>query len=411
MRRKCAFVIAIITVTLFLSLIADSNAVCQQPDKPKRKKFGSSLKEPKPQSTLNQVKSTSTSDTSDDAIHLDTTMTVRDVLITDKAGHFVTGVTQDELIVREDGVEQQIGTFAKGDSVVVPKSIILIIDYSYSRFPFLDASLKAAQTLVSHLQPNDQMAIVTDDVELVCDYTNDKSKLVKALNSIRTRIRYGNRGKSLQFSALTATLRELIDADHLRPYIIFQTHGDEIARMTDQEKLRKEIYTDVQMKAIRNSISKISFKEVVQTIEETPGTIYTIIPDDKWISDNPKEYRELGGQLSDQLIAGDKRTLRYRQGISEAMEQREAHRIQAGQYAASVVARITGAWTSFLRNPEDAEEIYDHIWQNINNRYFVGYYPKNTAKDGKKREVRIEVRGHPEYVVLGRTTYIPSEND
>jgi hypothetical protein len=45
----------------------------------------------------------------------------------------------------------------------------------------------------------------------------------------------------------------------------------------------------------------------------------------------------------------------------------------------------------------------------IENRYVVGYYPKNEARDGTRRSVKIEVKGHPEYVVLGRKTYFAPE--
>ena len=43
---------------------------------------------------------------------------------------------------------------------------MLIIDYSSSQRPYIENSIAAAKTLVDKLRPNDQMAIVTDDVEL-----------------------------------------------------------------------------------------------------------------------------------------------------------------------------------------------------------------------------------------------------
>jgi uncharacterized DUF497 family protein len=44
------------------------------------------------------------------------------------------------------------------------------------------------------------------------------------------------------------------------------------------------------------------------------------------------------------------------------------------------------------------------VFADINNRYVVGYYSANKEHDGKRRNVKIEVRGHPEYIVWGRKT-------
>lgn len=51
----------------------------------------------------------------------------------------------------------------------VPRTIVLIIDYSGSQLPFIKNSVAAAKVLVDKLGPKDLMAIVTDDVELLLD--------------------------------------------------------------------------------------------------------------------------------------------------------------------------------------------------------------------------------------------------
>ena len=52
-----------------------------------------------------------------------------------------------------------------------------------------------------------------------------------------------------------------------------------------------------------------------------------------------------------------------------------------------------------------AHEVYERILADINNRYVIGYYPTNKTRDGKKRTIKIEVRGHPEYIVWGPNAY------
>jgi hypothetical protein len=69
------------------------------------------------------------------------------------------------------------------------------------------------------------------------------------------------------------------------------------------------------------------------------------------------------------------------------------------------VAPLTGGWTAFLEKPEQANEIYSRIFTDINQRYIVGYYPTNKKRDGKRRKIEFEVKGHPEYQVSGRRSY------
>jgi len=76
-----------------------------------------------------------------------------------------------------------------------------------------------------------------------------------------------------------------------------------------------------------------------------------------------------------------------------------------GQRAAARVAMMTGGWMAYLERPEQAEAIYATILKDINQRYVIGYYPTNTARDGKPRNVKITVRDHPEYYVHGRNVY------
>jgi hypothetical protein len=123
-------------------------------------------------------------DEEDEVVRVETSLVVSDVLVLDRQGHAVRGLTRDDFVVSEDGREQEVGTFALGDNVNVPRSIVLVIDYSGSQIPFIKMSVEAAKTLVDRLGPRDLMAIVTDDVELIADFTADKGKLKKKLDTL-----------------------------------------------------------------------------------------------------------------------------------------------------------------------------------------------------------------------------------
>jgi hypothetical protein len=79
------------------------------------------------------------------------------------------------------------------------------------------------------------------------------------------------------------------------------------------------------------------------------------------------------------------------------------------QTALGGVTAVSGGWTDFLEEPGQAAGVYGRILSDINRRYVIGYQPTNKERDGKLRRVRIEVRGHPEYVVWGRKSYYAPE--
>jgi hypothetical protein len=95
--------------------------------------------------------------------------------------------------------------------------------------------------------------------------------------------------------------------------------------------------------------------------------------------------------------------------LSDAKVKLFTDRFARSQEAASRVSELTGGWTAYLEKPDQAASIYERILSDINHRYIIGYYPTNTARDGRLRRVRIEVRGRPEYMVHGRSSYYPPE--
>jgi hypothetical protein len=75
------------------------------------------------------------------------------------------------------------------------------------------------------------------------------------------------------------------------------------------------------------------------------------------------------------------------------------------QQALIDLSALTGGWADFLEEPAQAAGIYERIFSDVNRRYILGFYPTNKARDGGRRRVSIEVRGHPEYAVWGRKSY------
>src|SRR5438477_1576728 len=391
---------------LFPCVLAQSN------DKPKLIDFGSSLKnlkwEPNQNSaveTESRAKPTRDS-TEDDVVKVETALVVNDLLVLDARGNPVPGLTAKDFAITEDGKPQEVGMFSLGDSANVPRSIVLIIDYSGSLLPYINMSIDAAKTLVDQLGPKDRMAVVTDDIKLLADFTQDKLELKSKVESLKKKAldddaRHGwFRGYSLQFSALLATLRELFDNEDLRPVVIFQTDGDELVLLQPQ----------VADSALSGIARNFSVNDVYKTAEKSRATIYTVIPGLKLLGLSEAEQYERLMRASDDRVttqAAHRRKIpksAQKRGVSDVIANLK-RTLVAQQSTLAVISTISGGWTSFLEDPSQANEIYSHIFSDINRRYLVGYYPTNKEHDGKRRKVIISVRDHPEYIVMGRRAY------
>jgi hypothetical protein len=79
------------------------------------------------------------------------------------------------------------------------------------------------------------MAIVTDDVEVLVDFTSDKELLKKQLETLKMSALSGSIGASEQYDALLASLSELFGREDVRPIIIFQTDGDQLEALNGSD--------------------------------------------------------------------------------------------------------------------------------------------------------------------------------
>lgn len=432
---------------VFVLAFSALSAVGQDPprEKPKLKDFGSSLKrlkwDQKQNATVDtkRPKGQTMGPAAEDIVRVETSLVVSDVLVLDQHGQTVQGLTAKDFAVTEDGKRQEVSTFSLGDNAAVPRSIILIIDYSCSQLPFLEASIEAAKTLVAGLGPLDRMAIVTDDIELLVGFTNDKKKLTHKLDEVKRRTVFDPglvtdtfsripHGRGFEYSALMAVLKEAFDDEDVRPIIIFQTDGGEAAILKNPivtpsipPGLPLDWTAEGQanlarfQKYLSRNPREFSLADVYNAAEKSRATIYTVVPGFRLIGLSPEEQTARTKAYHDREVSYltvpmiRKRAEDRMKKMPVAVLRYEAEVRVKLQSALALLSTITGGWIDFFAQPSQAAEIYSHIFSDINRRYVVGYYPANKQHDGKRRKVNIEVRGHPEYLVMGRKSYYAPE--
>lgn len=372
--------------------------------KVKRKKFGSSLKrlkwDPKRQTLIDTSKKSENQPEPEESVKLKTLLVVFDALVIDPAtSRIITGLTKDDFIITEDDHPQQVSTFMLSNDETLPRSIVLIIDWSASQVPYFDKSLAAARSLINRLGARDEMAIVTDDVELLIDFTRDKARLNAELDSFAKRTKAGRetkdrkfKGRSHQFSALFATLREMASDPEKRTIIIFQTDGDEAPRFRDQIKIGFP----------SPNAPAYGLSDIYDAAEKSHATIYSVITNERLAGLNDNELVKRGRKILETI---NPNFVNNPLAPSDEVLRLYMNNLAKGQGAMVRVANLTGGAAEYLERPEDAQAIYAQILSDMDQRYVIGYYPTNTNRDGRLRHVKITVRGHPEYQTLGRKLY------
>lgn len=329
-------------------------------------------------------------------IRVDTELVLSDLLVRDKNGEPVSGLKAADFEISESGSPQTIDVFAYGDSSI-PRSIILVIDHSLSQLRHIDLSIESAKVLVDSMRPNDRMAVVSDDVEMIADLTSDKEQLRSALESLRVKCNGGKFGKSSQYSALFATLNERISRNGTRNIVIFQTDGDEFM-MLRRNRVR--------------GIPSFGIDDIVSAAERKGVTIYTVFTGSR-LANRPRHERmehtrrEIDEQIRAFAVASGKPPPSKPSNLSERYIMSRVERAIVEEKAVASVAKATGGIAQSLESPDQAADVYERILSDIGRRYLIGYYPPERSEtEMREREVRITLKSKGNLRVLGGRTYV-----
>jgi len=224
---------------------------------------------------------------------------------------------------------------------------------------------------------------------LVRDFTSNKKDLKRSLAWLENKAEAGNFGFSRQYSALMATLKELVIRQE-RPIIIFQTDGDELGSLRNRD-------SEPDVKSVR----EFGLVDLINAAEKARVTIYTVIPGLQIVGLPEQEQLKRAKVLVSRGNAVSIPVERFETLIRGFIRE---------QTALEGLSKLSGGWTEFLEKPEQADAIYSRILADINHRYILGFQPTNKEHDGKRRKLIIEVKNHPEYIVWGRKFYYAPKN-
>ena len=383
-------------------------------DKPNPAPFGSSLKK-------YENKDWRKEGDDNETIRVETALVINDVLVTAPDGSLITSLKKEDLIVKDDGEPQDIELFLSEASKPVPRAIVLIMGilnaFDWSNY---ERKVRAAKQIVDDLGPNDEMAIVANDLRLLTDFTNDKTRLKDALDVIAKKNDWAS---FTVFGTLMAVVNEKFKARSARPIIIVQGAVSEIFEV----KTDDDSFWNSSPFAQQFVKRYLEFTDIENAVKRSNVSLYNVITTPQIFGRPRKEQlTTIKPLIRENSIFWYDRYLKFRltqppfiPGVHHISKERNVEEMQKRlpdksilffsehQRAMTRLADISGGASYFVEKPEDADAVYKKLSQTIKSRYTIGYYPKTSGTRGKPRSISITVKDHPEYTVTTRTSYIP----
>ena len=319
-----------------------------------------------------------------DVIKVETTLVTLPVSVTDRNGRYIPNLRKEDFRLWEDGIEQQVAFF---NAVDKPFSVVLMIDTSGSTRFRLEDIQNAAITFVNQLRRDDKVMVVSfdNDVEVLSEFTTDRYRLRDAIYRTQT----GN--STRLYDAVDLVINDRLSRIDGRKAVVLFTDGvDTTSRhATYQSNLRDAEELDALIYPVQyDTYADMSGGGGGSS---WPGTQIPTSPIDILIDilgGGSKNRRSGGGGGGGGGGTGTSRNEydlanRYLQDLSEVTGARK--------YQADSIQNISVA--------------FSNIAEELRRQYSLGYYPKNPAQPGQRRQIRVRVN-QPNLAVRTRDSYI-----
>lgn len=291
-----------------------------------------------------------------DTIKVNTALVTVPVVVTDRYGRFVTGLSQNDFRLHENGEPQQIASFS---STEAPFNVAILIDTSHSTKNKLGAIRKAALNFVKQLQPNDRVLIVTFDekVTVLGDFTSDRREIERAIRSVRSSY------LTSLYDAIHITITEKLAPINGRKAIVALTDGEDTGSR------------------------KATYESTLELIASAGVSGYTIQYDTRNDGGSPMTPFSLPRMSSNYLFS------RLVQDPAQSRNRPARDRyVIASEYMRAVAAK-SGALYLRAESIESSSYAFALIANELRHQYTLSYYPTNDKRDGGFRTIGVSVKG------------------
>lgn len=265
--------------------------------------------------------------------------------VRDKNKRIITGLKKEDFHVAEDGSEQKIDFFSAESTL--PITLGLLIDTSGSEQERLGAEQEAASSFLSRVMRKGDEAMVISfdtDVDLLSDFTQDHGQLQRAIGRARISAVAGG-------VVTPSTIPSHVGGTHFYD-AVYLACSDKLASEAGRKALI--ILTDAE-----DNGSKLRVEEAIEAAQRTDTVIHVL-----YVHSWGYGRADIARKMADE----------------------------------------TGGRMIDVSSEKRLQEAFDQISEELRNQYTLGYYPSNTARDGKLRKIKVET-ANKDLKVLSRKAY------
>jgi Ca-activated chloride channel family protein len=319
--------------------------------------------------------------TADDGgvVKVETQLVTFPVRVMDRKNRFIGGLGKSDFKVYEDGVQQDLAYFTNEEQ---PFTVALVLDMSYST-KFKIAEIQAAAiSFIDQLRDQDRVMVVSfdEDVHLLCEPTNDRQRIYRAIKSTRV-----TTGTSL-YEAIDMVINDRLRWLKGRKAVILFTDGVDTTstRSNDLKNLNDAMELDALIYPIRYD----TFADV-QAMKDKP------------VVSNPSSTIPLPTSNPSKLpFPFPMPSVGTPSGRGTSAEDYK----RAEEYLDQLALR-TGGRLFVANTIGNLNDSYAKIAADLREFYSLGYYPKDEGPAGKVRLIKVKV-DQPGLVVKARDKYV-----
>ncbi|HUI39077.1 MAG TPA: VWA domain-containing protein [Candidatus Nitrosotalea sp.] len=272
------------------------------------------------------------------------------VTVRDKHNAIVGDLTKNDFHVYEDGKEQKIEFFSK--ELNLPLTLGMLIDTSGSMDRMLPAEQSTAAAFLERVMKKGDLTTLISfdsDADLLTDFTGSVAELERGLN--RARI-------NEPFAPVTPGT---VPTQNPRGTVFYDA-----IYLVAREKLAQEVgrRAIVVLTDAVDEGSRVRLEEAIEAAQRADAVVHILLIYD------PGYF--------------------FMQG--------------SGAGVAHKIAEETGGRMIEVKGAKHLDQAFDQLVEELRSQYSLGYYPSNSARDGRYRKIKVEV-SRPDVKVLARKGY------
>ncbi len=305
-----------------------------------------------------------------DVVRVDTQLVSVPAVVTDSAGHPLSGLRAENFRLVEDGQPQTIANFGTTET---PFEIALLLDTSGSTRDDVALIRAAANSFIAALRPGDRVGIVA---------FNQAQTVAQPIAAVEV-------GASQGTPYYDALERIADNIFHDPPSEEVRGRRAVVALTDGVDSSSNSDFATAKMKLSRVGVACYFIQ--VNTEDFVEDRLMKDCSDDGQLALSQRQiqrYREIFYPKA----KADNFNSFCQMGPFERMSiSRELYNLARREM--NDLARVSGGRSFVAATLSDARAAFAKVAEDIGTQYSLGYYPTNKARDGKYRSIKLEVRG------------------